>query len=86
MKTRKWWKISAVQHASLMPLFDVGYESDILQIFRSRTALRRVVGDAPIFGMHYSLAKPGSVSLGDKVPQFVSHKKLVSFRHNSIKY
>ena len=38
-----------------------------MQIFRSRTALRRVVGDAPIFGMHYSLAKPGSVSVGDKV-------------------
>ena len=26
-----------------------------------------MVGDAPIFGMHYSLAKPGSVSVGDKV-------------------
>ena len=37
------------------------------QTFRSRTALRRVVGDAPIFGMHYSLAKGGSVSVGDKV-------------------
>ena len=31
--------------------------------------MRRVVGDAPIFGMHYSLAKPGAVALGDKVPQ-----------------
>ena len=26
-----------------------------------------MVGDAPIFGMHYSLAKGGSVSVGDKV-------------------
>ena len=34
---------------------------------RSRTALRRVVGDAPIFGMHYSLSKSGSVARGDKV-------------------
>ena len=52
-------------------LFDAGYQSVILQIFRSRTALRRVVGDAPIFGMHYSLAKPGSVSIGDKVPKLI---------------
>ena len=34
---------------------------------RSRKALRRVVGDAPVFGMHYSLARPGVVTLGDKV-------------------
>ena len=53
-----------------------GYESDILQIFRSRTALRRVVGDAPIFGMHYSLSKPGHVSLGDKVPQIKKKTQL----------
>jgi len=34
---------------------------------KSRRALRRVVGDAPVFGMHYSLARPGVVTLGDKV-------------------
>ena len=36
-------------------------------LFRSRTLIRRIVGDSPLFGMHYSLLRQGKVGVGDKV-------------------
>jgi len=42
-----------------------------LKIFRqhdkTRKLIRRVVGDSPLFGMHYSLVKTGTVNVGDRV-------------------
>jgi len=37
------------------------------QIDKAITRHRRVVADSPIFGMHYSLVKPGTVRCGDEV-------------------
>ena len=34
---------------------------------RARTLIRRIVGDSPLFGMHYSLITRGKVHKGDTV-------------------
>ncbi len=49
--------------------------------------IRRVVGDSPIFGMHYSLVKQGVVKEGDKVMvrytgSITEETKLIEYNNN----